>query len=71
MHYFQTLTINKTVLMGSKTFLSIGKPLKNRYNIIITSEPDKYQKFANQNCNISNNLSEIIKKYHKNPKNEL
>lgn len=71
MHYFQTLTTNKTVLMGSKTFLSIGKPLKNRYNIIITSEPNKYQKFANQNCIISNDLSKIIKKYHKNPKNEL
>lgn len=71
MKYFQSLTTNKTVLMGSKTFLSIGKPLKNRYNIIITSEPNKYQKFVNQDCIISNNLPEIIKKYHKNPKNEL
>ncbi|MDQ7982714.1 MAG: dihydrofolate reductase [Spiroplasma sp.] len=71
MQYFQAMTINKTVLMGSKTFLSIGKPLKNRYNIIITSEPSKYQEFASQNCIISNDLSEFIKKYRKNPKNEL
>lgn len=71
MQYFQSLTTNKTVLMGSKTFLSIGKPLKNRYNIIITSEPNKYQKFVNDKCIISNDLPEIIKKYRKNSKNEL
>lgn len=71
MQYFQSLTQSKTVLMGSKTLLSIGKPLKNRYNIVITSNPKKYQEFADEYCIISNDLINIIKTYAKNPNNEL
>lgn len=71
MEYFQSLTQSKTVLMGSKTLLSIGKPLKNRYNIVITSNPKKYQEFADEYCIISNDLINIIKTYAKNPNNEL
>lgn len=71
MKYFQNLTQSKTILMGSKTLLSIGKPLKNRKNIIITTNPKKYQKFASEYCIISNDLSNIIKTYAKNPNNEL
>lgn len=33
---FKELTINKTVIMGRKTFESIGKPLPNRFNIILS-----------------------------------
>lgn len=71
MKYFQSLTQLKTVLMGSKTLLSIGHPLKNRKNIIITSNPKKYQKFANEYCIISSDLTKFIKTYAKNPNNEL
>lgn len=40
---FSTLTQNSAVIMGRKTWQSLPqKPLKNRLNIIITSEPDKY-----------------------------
>ena len=69
--YFQNLTDGKTILMGSKTFLSIGKPLKNRYNIIITSNPKKYEQYSTQYCIISNDLITILKKYTKNLNNEL
>jgi len=34
---FKQLTTNHTVLMGRKTFESIGKPLLNRRNIVLTS----------------------------------
>lgn len=71
MQYFRNLTETKTVLMGSKTLLSIGKPLKNRINIIITSNPKKYQNFASDYCIISSDLTNIIKTYAKNPDNEL
>lgn len=71
MQYFQSLTQNKTILMGSKTLLSIGKPLKNRHNIIITANPKKYQNFASEYCIISNDLKSIIATYAKNPSNEL
>lgn len=36
---FKRLTTGSTVLMGRKTYDSIGKPLPNRRNIILTSRP--------------------------------
>lgn len=38
--HFKITTINSPVIMGRKTFLSMGSPLKNRKNIIITRNPD-------------------------------
>ncbi len=35
---FKKLTTGHTILMGRKTFESIGKPLPNRRNIILTSQ---------------------------------
>ncbi|MEY3323180.1 MAG: hypothetical protein RLZZ417_2763 [Bacteroidota bacterium] len=37
--YFRDLTIGHTVVMGRKTYDSIGKPLPKRNNIVITSDP--------------------------------
>lgn len=34
---FKELTINNTVLMGRKTFESLGKPLPKRHNVVLTS----------------------------------
>ena len=34
---FKSLTVGHTVLMGRKTYESIGKPLPNRRNVVITS----------------------------------
>lgn len=36
--YFQAITRGNTVIMGRKTFESIGKPLPDRENVIITSD---------------------------------
>ena len=36
--HFRKLTIDKPVVMGRKTFLSIGKPLKHRTNIVISRD---------------------------------
>jgi len=36
--HFRALTINKPVVMGRKTFQSIGKPLKDRTNIVVTRD---------------------------------
>jgi dihydrofolate reductase len=38
--YFKNLTINNVVIMGRKTLDSLGKPLPNRENIVITRQPD-------------------------------
>lgn len=34
--YFKEMTTNKTVVMGEKTFYSIGKALPNRKNIVLS-----------------------------------
>ena len=38
--HFRKVTINKPVVMGRKTFQSIGQPLKGRTNIVITRDPN-------------------------------
>jgi len=38
--FFKKLTTGNTILMGRKTFDSIGRPLPNRCNIIITRNAD-------------------------------
>lgn len=46
--WFKKNTLNKPVIMGRKTFESIGKPLPNRHNIVISR-----QSAVNSNPNIS------------------
>ena len=36
---FKALTMGKPVLMGRKTYLSIGKPLPGRINIVVSRDP--------------------------------
>ena len=36
---FKSLTMGKPVLMGRKTYLSIGKPLSGRTNIVVSRDP--------------------------------
>lgn len=37
--YFKQVTMGKPILMGRKTFESIGKPLPGRLNIVMTRDP--------------------------------
>jgi dihydrofolate reductase len=37
---FKQLTMGKPIVMGRKTFESIGKPLPGRQNIVLTREPN-------------------------------
>ena len=44
--HFQRITKEiGVVIMGRKTFDSIGKPLKERLNIVLTGSPEKYNDF--------------------------
>jgi dihydrofolate reductase len=38
MQHFRALTLGKPVIMGRKTFLSIGKPLKGRTTIVVSRD---------------------------------
>lgn len=40
LQHFKTLTLNKTVVMGRKTWDSLGRPLPNRRNVVMTRNDD-------------------------------
>ncbi len=54
--YFKAITIGKPIIMGRKTFDSIGKPLPGRLNIIITKNTD----LIIEECVVVNNLEAAI-----------
>ncbi len=57
--YFKQLTTGHAVIMGRKTFDSIGKPLPNRQNIVITKHA---QLFDNQSIILTSSLQEALQK---------
>ena len=54
--HFKTITWNKPIVMGRKTYQSIGHPLPNRSNIILTRSTT----FAAQDCTIVHSLAAAI-----------
>jgi dihydrofolate reductase len=40
LRFFKTVTMNKPVVMGRKTYISIGRPLPGRTNIVVTRQAD-------------------------------
>jgi dihydrofolate reductase len=63
---FRTLTMGHHVIMGRKTFLSIGKPLPGRVNIILTSDP----KFQADGCLAVNSLTQALELARESNENE-
>ncbi len=39
LQHFKRLTVGKPVIMGRKTYVSIGRPLPRRLNIVVTRDP--------------------------------
>lgn len=56
MRRFVSLTKGKTVVMGRKTYESIGKPLKGRTNIILSKNPD----LKIEGCTVMNSVEDIL-----------
>ena len=40
LRHFRTLTLGKPIVMGRRTFESIGRPLPGRTNIVVTRDPE-------------------------------
>jgi dihydrofolate reductase len=58
LQYFKAVTIDKTVVMGRKTFESLGgKPLKKRRNIVVTHHPDT---LTQDGYDVARSLTEAI-----------
>lgn len=66
MKHFRDTTRGHTVIMGQKTFESIGNPLPNRRNIVVT----KSDSFAALGVEVSKSLEDTIQSF-KNSKEEV
>jgi dihydrofolate reductase len=56
MKRFKMLTMGHCILMGRKTFESLGLPLSGRVNIVITRNPN----YRPQDCLIANSLAQAL-----------
>lgn len=54
--HFKEITMGKPILMGRKTFESIGRPLPGRTNIIITTN----KSYSAEGCDIVNSIDEAL-----------
>jgi len=64
--HFRDITAGHTVIMGDRTFESIGRPLPNRKNIVVTLQ-ENYQA---PGCEVRNYLEEVLNEY-KNTEEEV
>ena len=53
---FRALTLGKPVIMGRRTFESLGRPLPERENIVITRNPD----YAAPGCLVAHDLGQAL-----------
>jgi dihydrofolate reductase len=58
LRYFKQVTSGKSVIMGRKTWQSIGRPLPNRTNIVVTRDPA----FAAEGVLVAHSLDEALAK---------
>ena len=54
--FFKRTTMGKPIIMGRKTFVSIGKPLPGRRNIVITRDTA----FSADGCEIANGIQAAL-----------
>lgn len=57
MEFFKSKTIEKTVVMGRKTFDTLGKPLQGRKNVVLTHNPD----FEHEGVIVCCTVDEVLK----------
>ena len=59
MDHFRKITTGHIVIMGDKTFQSIGKPLPNRKNIVVTLDKD----YTAEGAEVRYSLEDVLKEY--------
>jgi dihydrofolate reductase len=64
--YFKKTTLNHHIIMGRHTYLSIGRPLPKRTNVILTKNPY----YAVQNCMVVHSIQEALELAHDNGEQE-
>ena len=56
LRHFRRLTLGKPVIMGRKTYESLGKPLPERRNIVVT----RNRRYLAEGCTIVHSLEEAL-----------
>ena len=64
--HFKEITMGRTVIMGDRTFESIGRPLPGRKNIVVTLT----ENYEAPGCEVRNSLEEVLSEY-KNSEEEV
>lgn len=59
MAYFKAKTTGKTVLMGRKTFESLGRPLPNRRNVVLTRQKG----LVLEGCEIVHDIKDALDRF--------
>ena len=58
--HFKRLTMGKPVIMGRRTFESIGRPLPDRRNIVMTRQAD----YSAKGCEVVSSVDEALELVH-------
>lgn len=66
LQYFKKTTLGHHVIMGRNCYVSIGKPLPKRTNVIITRDPF----FISSNCLIARSIDEALRMAYENGETE-
>ena len=69
LQWFKKCTMGRPIIMGRKTFESIGRPLPNRKNIVLSKNGDK-ESFEQKGIELYQNLESLIEDY-KNSEEEI
>ena len=54
--HFERLTIGKPVIMGRRTFESIGRPLPQRHNIVVTRD----RSYVAEGCTMAHSIEDAL-----------
>ncbi|WP_010530775.1 dihydrofolate reductase [Lentibacillus jeotgali] len=66
--FFKQKTTGHTIVMGRKTFESIGRPLPNRHNVVITNQ---HSSEFPDGIEVINHVDTVLDWNHHDPANEL
>lgn len=56
LEYFKKMSLGKPIVMGTKTFESIGRPLPSRFNIVLAQSAD----YSAKGCQVAHSIPEAI-----------
>lgn len=62
--FFRGVTLGKPVIMGRQTWNSIGKPLPNRHNIVLT----RHRGWTAVGCTVANSVEDVLTILQNDPK---